>query len=398
MSDRDPLRTRFDAYRGDLSTRIDGPGPMAARRTLRRRRRTAVAGVTAAVVLVVTPIAAGAALRHDPPRPPTGTPTAIPTPTADPTPSSSPTPTPSTSPTRAAPDGRISERQLLAAPVDLPSWAGRDCPDPSDVRLLPGSTVQVQRPYLIELEHGDVDADGAAETVAILGCRVGEASAKQVVVFDRNRQGDIVTVGRVVRTEGEGPETIEDVLAVAVQNGSVLVKVGDRHPCCGTPPYLTRTQWRTYRWGGTTFTQVAGPTAWGPDTRLTDLTLTAGDLVLGPPGADGKRSGSLTVTVVNHGPLAVPGLGLSQLGMIGTPDGGDWSRCGPESTDPEISCRLPGLAVGGKRSWTFRFQIAPPTPDRTGRASIVAEHYDTRDRSWPDLTPKDNSVTVTVPD
>ncbi|MER7421087.1 hypothetical protein ABT346_30675, partial [Micromonospora peucetia] len=43
MPEQDPLRARFAAYRGDLTDRIDGPGPDAVRRTLRRRRRATVA-------------------------------------------------------------------------------------------------------------------------------------------------------------------------------------------------------------------------------------------------------------------------------------------------------------------------------------------------------------------
>ncbi|MFR9774608.1 hypothetical protein ACL02O_00925 [Micromonospora sp. MS34] len=394
MSDRDPLRARFETYRGELTTHIDGPGPEAARRTLRRRRRTAVtAGAALAVVLVVAPIAAGAALRRDPPLPPAVTPTAEPTPSPSVSPSVSPAPTPSASRTPDAPDGRISEKQLLAARVDLPDWFGGNCADNAGVRLLPGSTKEVQKPYLIEVTYGDVDADGAQETAALLGCRIGEASAKQVVVFDRDGQDRIVTVGRVVRTEGEGPEAVEDLLAVSVPDGSVRVKVADLQPCCSTPAYWARQQWRTYGWDGTRFAQNGGPTGWGRDPRLTDLRVTAGPLILGPADGTGAREGTVKVTVSNRGRVDVPRLALFELNFVGTPEGGAWDSCEPDNGRSDWPpCMLPGLAAGKQITYTFRYRYGPAGPPDA--RMVRAVHYDDDLRYWRDLTPQDNWTQV----
>jgi hypothetical protein len=111
-----------------------------------------------------------------------------------------------------APDGRISRAQLLAARVDLPTWPSyvpKTCVT-ADVRLRSG-LIPDYVPALLdpELRYADVDGDGAAETVALISCRIGEASAKQVVAFDRDSAGRMVTMGQVVGTK-EGLDDITD--------------------------------------------------------------------------------------------------------------------------------------------------------------------------------------------
>ncbi|WP_433387883.1 hypothetical protein [Micromonospora sp. KLBMP9576] len=393
MPEQDPLRARFAAYRGDLTDRIDGPGPDAARRTLRRRRRATAATGALAVALVVAPIAAGAALRDaSPPGPPASTPTAGPTSP----PSPGPSPDASRSPAApATPDGRITGRQLRAAALDLPAWTGRSCADTTRVTLLPATTDETNRPYLISVTHGDVDADGATETLALLGCRFGEASAKQVVAFDRDAAGRIVTLGRVARTHEEGDGGFEDVRAVTVAAGRVRVQVADIQPCCSIPAYWAREQWRTYGWGGEGFAQTGGPTTWGRDPRLTDLALTAGPLVLGEADQLGRRQGTVTLTVTNRGPVDADRVALTGLEGIGTPAGGGWDRCEPDRAAPEeSSCLLDGVPAGGSRSWTFRFRVGPAGPGAAGSALVV--HHSADRRGWPDLRPGDNQADVRV--
>ncbi|MEU2665222.1 hypothetical protein [Micromonospora sp. NPDC007220] len=397
MPEQDPLRARFAAYRGDLTDRIDGPGPDAARRTLRRRRRAAVATGAVAVALVVAPIAAVAALRDAPsPAPPAATPTADPTWSPSPRPSPDASRSPSSSPSSpAAPDGRITERQLRAARPDLPAWAGRNCADTTRVTLLPATTPEVDRPYLISVTHGDVDADGATETLALLGCRIGEASAKQVVAFDRDAAGRIVTLGRVTRTHEEGDGGFEDVRAVAVADGKVRVQVADLQPCCSIPAYWARQQWRTYGWDGERFAQTGGPTTFGRDSRLTDLAISAGPFVLGPADEHGRFQGTVTVTVTNRGPLDANRVAFRHLEAFGTPDGGDWYRCEPAREQPEWpSCLTEGVPAGERRSWTFRFRLGPERLE--AGPSIWLVHYGADHRYWPDVTPGDNHVVVRV--
>jgi hypothetical protein len=404
MSDFEPLlRERFTSYRAELVSHIDAAGPDAARHTVRRRRAAAVAvGAALAIVLVVAPIAANAAFnRGAHPAPadsagPTSSPKSTPTLGTTPQPTVTRSDAQPSSHPPAAPDGRISRAQLLAAPVDLPPWPSYVPPTctTDNVKLRPGP-VDEYLPVLLDLAYGDIEADGATETIALVACRIGEAQAKQVVAFDRDTAGKIVPLGWIVRTDDE----IEDITDFTVEaGGRIRVRVADLQPCCSTPAYWARHQWRTYGWNGERFTQTEGPTAWGQDARLTDLTMAAGGLILGPANPTGKRPGSLTLTVTNAGPVIVAELGFAELETIGTPNGGDWSLCRvPESDGSGASCLVPGLRAGERRTYTFRFLVDPATPDATGQIPAMGArvvHYDAEQRYWQDLTPKNNSVTV----
>ncbi|MCX5067726.1 hypothetical protein OOJ91_17950 [Micromonospora lupini] len=396
MSDLEPrLRERFTAYRADVTTRAVGPGPDQARRTLRRRRQTrAVAVAAAAVVLVLAPVVANAARRgdHTPPVPavsvePTAPATPDPTPTPPPTPSGSASPTGSAS---EAPDGQISRAQVLAARVDLPTWpqtVPSTCTT-SNVRLATSSTKSFV-PLLTDLtvDHADLDGDGAQETVAVVACRYGEALAKQVVAFDRDDDGRIVTLGRVVRTT----DGVEDILGVTVtEDGSIDVRVADLQPCCDTPRYWPQEQTRTYRFKGGRFVQTDGPTKFGKDPRLTDLRLSMTHTLV---DVTGGRELTTVFTVTNAGPVDAPQVQFRGL-EVGAPTTGDWSRCDPAAAaaDNDLTCLVPGVPAGESRRYTF-VQMVPSRsgPDATTR-SIFVTHYDAQDRQWRDRNEKDNKV------
>ncbi|HEX7744580.1 MAG TPA: hypothetical protein VF462_04885 [Micromonosporaceae bacterium] len=396
MSDFEPLlRDRFAGYRDALMAQIDAAGPEAVRHTVRRRRTAAVAaGAALAVVLVVAPIAAHAAFKHTAPRPApadTAAPTSpAPAPTSEliPEPTVTPSDPPPPNRTPAAPDGRITSAQLLAARVDLPPWPPgypSSCTT-RQVRLHPPAEKYTDGPRLLSLDYGDVDADGATETVALIGCQAGEPIGKQVVAFDRDTVGEIVTLGRVVGTD-DGFENILDV-AVAT-DGSVRAQVADIQPCCGTPRYWPQTQWRTYGWDGESFRQIAGPTAFGPHPRATDLRVTSAKFILGPFDASGsgRRHGDLTVTISNEGPRDVAFVRVL-IYIGGFPygqDGGAWSTC---ATTIDMDCLLPGLAAGGRRTVTFGFRFEPGGPPATGVVRV--SHYDADHLLWPDLAGDDN--------
>ncbi|MFG1841185.1 hypothetical protein ACGFH8_22505 [Micromonospora sp. NPDC049175] len=405
MSDLDPLlRERLGAYRNDVISQVAGPGPDKARQLLRRRRRMTVAAAAAAVVLGVTPVVINAALHADrtPPVPVESVPPPAPSTPAPPTPtptgSPTQTPTPSgTAPT--GPDGRISRAQLLATPVDLPNWpagmAEGGCTT-SNVRL----KTNTKKTYVSELaddefEYGDVDGDGADETIAIVACRYGEASAKQVVAFERNADDRIVTVGRVVRTDDE----FKDVLAAEItSSGSVRVTVADIVPCCEVPTYLRREQVRTYRWDGERFEQTDGPTAFGPDPRLTNLKMSMTHELVEVPGTDALRELTTVFTVTNAGPVDAPRVSFQNI-EHGERAGGDWARCEPgklwDTTKP--GCLLPGVPAGESRRYTFvqRVPAQPGADARTVSFSVV--HGDAQGRWWPDLKPDDNVVRSPIP-
>ncbi|MFF5215394.1 hypothetical protein [Micromonospora sp. NPDC000442] len=384
----------FAAFRAEYAPAVRPAGTDAVRLTVRRRRqRAAVAVATAVVIAVAIPIGAHAALnRTDPTPAQTGEPTPAPTPpppSGTPTPTATPASTPSaTSPTATRPDGRISRAQLLAARVDLPDWppGGPSTCITDNVRLL--EPQDESRPELWdEIHYGDVDGDGGTDTIALVACRYGEALDKQVVALSRDDTGRIVTLGQVIGTH-DGLDDITDV--DLGDGGSIRVAVADIQPCCGTPNWWPQQQWRTYAWNGTRFEQTAGPAKFGIDPRLTDLTLSAGELVLDPPDAHGIRTGSVTVTVTNKGPVDVPRLGFGDFYTIGEPAGGDLSGCRMVTPDGSDTCLLDGLPAGEERSLTFRFQIDRDPDDPA--PSLRVKHIDDQDREWKDRKPTDNSA------
>ncbi|MFD2765588.1 hypothetical protein [Micromonospora eburnea] len=411
MTERDKILVsdEFAAFREAYAPAVLPAGPGTVRRTVRRRRRRA-AVVTAAVVAlaVAIPVVANAALvgRSGPSPAPadTGGPTpsvTAPSPTPSPTPSLSPTtPPPSTaSATPAAPDGRISRKALLAARVDLAAWslfktgyAPKTCVS-QGVRLDPGpGTIPESVPVLLgDPKYGDLDGDGAVETVALIGCRFGEPTAKQLVAFDRDTAGRIVTLGWIVGTR----PGLENITAFTVEpDGRVRAKVADSQPCCGAPGYWAQQQWQTYSWDGGYFTLTGGRADFGPDPRLTDLAVTPGALVLDPPDESGMRPGTLSVTVRNKGPVDVPELGFAYVNTIGTPAGGDLADCKMESRTSWHACLLGSLPAGRTRTYTFRFLVDPASLGDPKDVKVL--HFDSAGRQWNDLDDGDNAVMLQV--
>ncbi|MER5453632.1 hypothetical protein ABT008_02505 [Micromonospora sp. NPDC002389] len=386
------VSNEFDAFRSEYGPAVRPAGTDAVRRTVRRRRRVAVAVAAAAVLSVVLPVGAYAGLNRTGPAPTpghTGQPSAPPTPSGSPTPSATPSSTPTTTGPRAdGPDGRISRAQLLAARVDLPDWSSSVPPTCTTDGVRLREPDQESRPELgDDIHHGDVDGDGGTDTVALVACRLGEALDKQVVAFSRDDAGRIVTLGQVVGTR----EGLDDITGVALTaDGRVRVEVADIQPCCGVPDWWPQKQWRTYAWSGGGFDQTAGPTRFEVDPRLTDLAMSADDLVLGSTDADGGRYVSVTVKVTNKGPVDVPRLGFHNLSTIGEPAGGDLSEC--RMVQAYESCSLDGLAAGEQRSFTFRFRLDSTWGEVT--PSLLVEHLDEQDRNWPDRKRSDNSVTL----
>ncbi|MEV1331272.1 hypothetical protein AB0J20_17050 [Micromonospora costi] len=376
MAEHDPLRTRFAAYRQELTVRVDGPGPDAARRTLRRRRRAAVAaGAAVAVALVVAPIAATAALRRDapPPVPPAVTPTPTP---PTPTPSASPSVRPSPPPTSRAPkvpDGRISERDLLAARLDLPAWRpGPGCPD-EGARMV-GEATRDGTNVLEGLAYGDVDGDGATETVALVHCLLGTGGPAQVVAFDRNEAGEIVTMGRVVATSRDKPQWLVDVEVRS--GGLVRVQVADLAPGGGWPGEWSQRQWRGYRWEDGRFGQAEGPTSFPRNPYSVNLAVTASDLVLTGNPDDGTRSGTVEVRIRNLDGRAADAVAVTlDLPAVLAPDGDGWAGCGPDvgAYRPPLRCLTGRIAAGGNLTLRLGLRLPKGATLAAGRATVAAQ-------------------------
>ncbi|GAA0808068.1 hypothetical protein [Spirilliplanes yamanashiensis] len=304
----------------------DGPGP--APRTPNPWRAALIAvlvtlalAVPAAIILVLRG-GDGA----DPVTPPLAAP-ASPAPSAPPStpPDASPTPAP------AAPDGRIALGTLQNSTLVIPPWPADNLRGPSGplrfrdgvVTVPPHEVRTGEAPYgahvvLWSATYGDVDHDGRAETIAPVECLI-EGGSIQLVAFDRDSDGRIITLGTVVSTTGE----VRDIDTTGVRvggTGTVTVRVADYQGCCGdTTP--TRWQTRRYRWTGGRFTQAGGPTAMPANPAVTQTRLTTGDLVLGPVSA-GYRTGTLAVTL-RHGFGARPdrvrlAFSVDRLEPIGT--------------------------------------------------------------------------------
>lgn len=279
----------------------------------RHRRWIPVVIAVLAALALALPVAVYLLMRHgdEPAAGPAATTSSSPTPSGSvASPSASTSPSPSTpgatsSAPRAAPDGRISLAVLREATINLPPWPSDNIRGPSGpVRLHNGEALLKdhpvptgQAPYgghivLLSAVYGDVDRDGADETMAGFLCG-GQGGSEQLVALDRDRSGHIVTIGPVVSTTGAVRNI--DYRATRVSgSGTVTVRVGDYQACCGdeTPQV---TQVRGYRLVNGRFVQVSGPTRMTLNPYVTETSITAGTLRLGP-AADGYRYGTLEVT------------------------------------------------------------------------------------------------------
>ncbi|WP_431931697.1 hypothetical protein [Micromonospora sp. RP3T] len=348
----------FAEFRAAYVPVVHPAGTAAVRRTVRRRRRRTTVVTAAAVVLAVAvPVGASGALhrRTGPPPTPAQTVTPSPSETTSSPPPPPTTPAPSTAgPSRAAPDGRISRSQLLAARVDLPAWT----PDP----VCPAGPTRIAASYrkegdvlLEEIVHGDVDGDGTVETVALLRCQIFQHGPSQVVALDRDGDGRIVVLGQVARSAKAAPEWLLD--AQVTDRGTVRVEMADIAPGGGWSLDWSQRQWRGYRWTGKRFDQVDGPTTFGPNPHLADLTVSAGDVAWSAPDADGARTGTIPVTVRNLSAVPADLVELHLRMQVGTvADGDAWSACrdGAPPKGP-IICRFGPLGPGAER--TFRFGL-----------------------------------------
>ncbi|WP_433551624.1 hypothetical protein ACQP08_29435 [Micromonospora zamorensis] len=388
------LAEEFAHYRRTVLDKVEVPGPAAVRRAVRgrNRRRWGATATTALALLGGSAIgyAAMSGPDHRPgPVEPTPSVSVSPTPTPTPTPSPSVT---SGGPASAVPDGRISRAQLLDASVTLPAWrAGPGCPT-SQTRISGDDREGVN--WLVALDHGDVDGDGAVETVALVQCVLGTRGPMQVVAFDRDEAGKVVTLGRVVATTIDKPQWL--FALDVVSDGTVRVQVGDIAPGGGWPAEWSQRQWRGYRWKGEAFAQVSGPTTFGQNRHDVNLVVTATNLVLAET-PDGSRAGTVTVRIRNETGLA--SYVALRLGLPATvrPDGDGWAACrnDPETTREPVTCDLKGLDAGKEVVLTLGFRVAAGTTVASGKADVDARPMDADFDFVEEVYDPDNTVVIT---
>jgi hypothetical protein len=283
---------------------------------------------------------------------------------------------PSAKPGSPAPDGRVSRATLMRTKLNLPSWptgAPATCAT-RNVKLADPHTDRHVPVLMWTLLYGDVDGDAAQETIALLSCESGQTTYEQVVVFDRDATGHVVTLGQVVRMGGD-IAWIVDVSVAAP--GSVRVRVADIPPCCPTEQENTQYQWRTYSWNGTTFQQTGGPKKFGVNPLRSDLKITTSGITFAARQGDTRWwHGTITVTIHNGGPgradqiqvqLHFPKLAVRH-------EGAGWSGCAIVSDDPrypDISCHLrTPLAAGETRTLVLGVASSQPMTGK-GEASVA---------------------------
>lgn len=367
MSDQETFDVdhTFRSYRESLA-HLQVAGPSQVRRTvLRRRRRNSAVGSALALVLVAGSATGYLTWQRGPERAEPGPPRV--SASVDATgPTSVPSPTPSGS--APASDGRISRQELLATPVDLPSWRVPQPRCQSGPQRLVERSSQDGAKVLEGLDYADVDGDGRMEALALVRCVVGTHGPGQVIAIDRDPGGRVVTLGPVVQDGKTAPQWL---LAVdGGQDGTVRVEMADIAPGGGWPLAWSQRQWRTYRWNGTAFRQVAGPTSFGPNPHVANVSVTASDLVWSEaPAAPGIWTGTLKVTIRNSG-ATVAGVEFRlQLPPQVVADVDGWAGCaGADHTTNPITCRLGTLTAGAE--WQLALDVRSSADPGTGRGSV----------------------------
>jgi hypothetical protein len=381
--ENDPLAAAFDEFRGDVAPYVHPGGTARIRETVRsrKRNRTIVLGAVAALVVAI-PAAAYAAIggdRHGPPRPAASSATPSASPSASDSPAPSPSVTSASSPTTKAPNGQIPLALLKNATLNLPPWLPSwrsGCPS-GPQKFTDGSRYVAQSDHLWidKVVYGDVDHDGAPETVARVLCE-DEYSTYQVVAFDRDAHGKIRTLGRVAGSTLSAtdftPGAVTDICDLRIgADGSIQLQVLDfpvPFACSERQDVQARwvtKQWRTFAWNGSGFVQSAGPTSFPTNPYASDLSVTSSDLTM-VHQTNGHYLGTMTVTVKNVGPAAIPYrmVTTTQYGMklTGPASCSAVSNFNPGGTSTMgTTCTGATLAAGASRTITLKFD----SPSRT---------------------------------
>jgi hypothetical protein len=395
-NERDPrVADLLTGAADEAATYIQPRGVDAVVRTVHRRRVRTIGVVTAVVVAAVVAPLTVVSLTGRPAPATTGD---HPSPSASPSASPSPaSPSPTDSPgASGAPNGRIPADQLRNATLRIPAWPkGFDdsCPT-GTVKFSGGKAGQGGIAALQgDPVYVDVDHDGAQETVVLVVCSP-QGSDYQVLALDRDTSGGIVTLGKVVGSAGNTGKQGTDIMTVwsvaAGDNGQVRVDVGEYRPCCESAQ-ASQHQWRAYGWDGTRFTQTGGPTTFGPNPNVTDLTVTADPLTMTKQG-DGSWAGTLRVTIHNAAKFPVPGRLRFALDLdpawVAQPD----ADCHFTPGEQPLSCTVPGIAAGTDRVLTI--QLTAPAGPLATRCDVYAGAVTADGLGYPDRKPR---VSATVP-
>ncbi len=309
---------------------VDLYGRALARSRQLRRRRTAGAALAAAVAVLAVVGLTSQVL---------GGSNAAPGPVAPVTPTASPSPEPTDIPT----DPPAVLTPLSNATLTFPDWPV--VREEIGLGTCPTGPVTFVNNFVEETGTGtslhvgpvlSVQVAGEAHLVATVSCGgPGQGSAEQVIAYRADGAGFTV-VDKVVDstvTPAEGALAYITGLTAGPAPGSVVVEhmlgltIGTGHATYGM-----LSQHRTYTWDGSDYERTAGPASFLADPTAVDVSVTASELVFGPP-VEFCRTGTITLTVANNGSTAVgdvalalmlPGLGegtVNAFACSGVPDG-----------------------------------------------------------------------------
>lgn len=397
--ERDPRVAGLLAAAADeAAPHIRPPGADAVMRTVRRRRTRTVSAVALLVlVAILTPVAVFAFPGRPAPNPPIENPPS-PSVSATPSPSESPKPKPppSSPPSRPTATGGIPAAQLRDATLRIPAWpegfAAGSCPTGA-VKFTDGKAGRITA-LQGDPAYVDVDHDGARETVVLVSCS-SQGSDYQVLALGRDKAGKIRTLGKVVGSAGNTGEQGTDIMTIwavaAGDDGQVRVDMGEYRPCCAAAQ-ASQHQWRTYGWNGKRFTQTGGPAEFGPNPKVTDLTIVA-DRVTMTKQSDGSWAGTMRVTIHNAAEFETPG----KLEFILDTNSGLRARLSDVcSVTPGVSppsCTLPRLGKGADRVLTIR--LTAPASFSSAQYYLYARAQDANGLGYPDRKP-DGATKVQV--
>ena len=313
-------------------------------------------------------------------------------------PSATPGTSASSAPAHPAPDGAIAADVLKNATLAIPPWPSDNMPGPSGRVTFTNGVAEVPagldfpstRHMVIErVLYGDVDRDGAAETLAALGLYV-QGGSQQLIAFDRDSAGRIITLGTVLSTTGPLRSFTTNTIRIET-NGTITVQVGDYAGCCGDATPTLR-QWRSYGWDGRTFRQVGGPSAFPVNPAVTETAISTGRLVLGP-AINGTRHGTLTVTVSYLYGARPDHLSIGFEPANLQPDGTAWRHARPWFRGFAVDVPAPGAV--GSATYTFAFSQTGTSGTGTG-LSVSLFGSDKQDHQLSDANPLNNTTSVTV--
>jgi hypothetical protein len=349
-------------------------GLAPVRATVRRRRTTRLTVVTVAAVLaVVVPLTF--LVRQDRHAPiPTTTPSVSASPSA---PAPSPAAPSSGTATPGAPatirstgivcpsgtTGAFGPASLCDAKVTIPAGVcGAGTATFHQGTFASDVTMDLDRAVQV-----DVNRDGTADVVAIIGCGVADPGGVDVIAFTRGPSGGAVkTLGLLVGSKfpANGAREVHGAVDLeADTTGAVKVHVDNLGESDEYAHARAVYQWRTYAWNGTAFAQTAGHTSFFTSTAKLGLTTTK---ITADPVKNGRQRFWFKATVTNKGSSTATS--LSVYGMLhagATPEG-----CGHKTVDSVDSiagdCTIASLAPGQSRTVTFADTVDAGTPALDG--------------------------------